>query len=41
MPFKFTGKLDKLEVKLGSDKLTPAQRSELERLREDFELAVQ
>src|SRR5262249_13062707 len=26
MPFKFTGKLEKVEIKLGPDKLTPQQR---------------
>jgi arylsulfatase A-like enzyme len=41
MPFKFTGKLEKVEIKLGPDKLTPQQRGELERLKRDFALSVQ
>jgi arylsulfatase A-like enzyme len=41
MPFKFTGKLEKVEIKLGPDKLTPQQRGELEQLKRDFALSVQ
>jgi arylsulfatase len=41
MPFKFTGKLEKVVIKLGPDKLTPQQRGELERLKRDFALSVQ
>jgi hypothetical protein len=36
MPFKFTGKLEKVEIKLGPDQLTPKQRGELEQLKRDF-----
>ena len=41
MPFKFTGRIDKVEIKLGPDELTPRQRGELEQLKRDFALAVQ
>jgi hypothetical protein len=41
MPFKFAGKLEKGEVKLGPNDLTPRQRGELEQLKRDFALAVQ
>jgi hypothetical protein len=41
MPFKFTGKLEKVEIKLGPDKLTPQQRGELEQIKKDFALSVQ
>jgi arylsulfatase A-like enzyme len=41
MPFKFSGTLEKVEIKLGPDQLTPQQRGELERLKRDFALAVQ
>jgi hypothetical protein len=41
MPFKFTGKLEKVEIKLGPDTLTPQQRGELEQLKRDFALSVQ
>jgi hypothetical protein len=41
MPFKFTGKLEKVEIKLGPDNLTPQQRGELEQLKRDFALSVQ
>jgi len=41
MPFKFTGKLEQIEIKLGADELTPQKRGELERLRREFALAVQ
>jgi len=36
MPFKFTGTLRKVEIKLGADQLTPGQRGELEQLRRNF-----
>ncbi len=41
MPFKFTGMLRKVEIKLGDDKLTPKQRGELQRLQRDRALAAQ
>ncbi len=41
MPFKFTGTLRKVEIKLGPDKLTPKERGELERLRRDRAMAAQ
>jgi arylsulfatase A-like enzyme len=41
MPFKFTGTLRKLEVKLGPDPLTPKEKGELERRRKDAALAAQ
>src|SRR5262245_16300227 len=41
MPFKFTGTLRKVEIKLGEGKLTPKERGELERLRRDRALAAQ
>jgi hypothetical protein len=41
MPFKFSGMLKKVEVKLGADQLSPQKRGELERLRRDFALRVQ
>ena len=41
MPFKFTGVLNKVVIHLGPDTLTPEQHGELERLRKNFELAVQ
>jgi hypothetical protein len=31
MPFKFTGTLEKVEIELGPDQLTPQQRGELAR----------
>jgi len=36
MPFKFSGTLNKLDVDLGADQLTPQKRGELERLKRDF-----
>jgi hypothetical protein len=36
MPFKFTGTLEKVQIKLA-----PQQRGELEQLKRDFALAVQ
>jgi hypothetical protein len=41
MPFKFTGVLNKVVIRLGPDTLTPEQHGELEKLRRDFELAAQ
>jgi len=41
MPFEFTGTLRKVVIKLGEDKLTPKEKSELERLQSNQALAVQ
>jgi hypothetical protein len=41
MPFKFTGTLEKVQIKLSPNELTPQQRGELEQLKRDFALAVQ
>jgi hypothetical protein len=41
MPFKFTGTLRKVEIKLGANQLTPNQRGELQRLRRERALARQ
>ena len=41
MPFKFTDTLEKVQIKLGPNELTPQQRGELEQLKSDFALAVQ
>jgi hypothetical protein len=41
MPFKFTGTLEKVAIKLGPNELTPQRRGELEQLKRDFALAVQ
>jgi hypothetical protein len=41
VPFKFTGTLEKVQIKLGPNELTPQQRGELEQLKRDFALAVQ
>jgi arylsulfatase A-like enzyme len=41
MPFKFSGTLNKIVIHLGPDQLTPKQHGELERLKRDFEMAVQ
>src|SRR5215510_2699888 len=40
MPFKFTGTLRKVEIKLGEEKLSSKERSELERMRREHALAV-
>src|SRR4051794_6516382 len=40
MPFKFTGTLRKIEIKLGPDKLTSKQRRELQRVQRDQALAA-
>jgi hypothetical protein len=36
MPFKFTGTLEKVQIKLGPNELAPQQRGELEQLKERF-----
>jgi arylsulfatase len=41
MPFKFTGVLNKVVIRLGRDMLTPEQHGELERLKRNFALAAQ
>ena len=41
MRFKFTGTLEKVQIKLGPNELAPQQRGELEQLKRDFALAVQ
>jgi len=41
MPFKFTGTLRKVEIKLDEDKLTPKERGELQRLRRERAFATQ
>jgi len=41
MPFKFTGTLRKLEIKLGPDQLTPKEKAENEAFRRDRALAAQ
>jgi arylsulfatase len=41
MPFKFTGTLEKIEIKLGPDMLTPTQRGELKRLQREVALLAQ
>ena len=41
MPFKFSGALKKVEIKLAADQLTPQKRGELERLKRDFALRMQ
>src|SRR5215470_17313244 len=41
MPFKFSGTLRKVQIKLGEDKLTPNQRGELHRLQRERALATQ
>ncbi|HVS37692.1 MAG TPA: arylsulfatase [Gemmataceae bacterium] len=41
MPFPFTGTLRKVEFQLDSDKLTPKERGELERLGKEWALAAQ
>jgi hypothetical protein len=41
MPFKFSGTLKKVEVKLGGDQLSPQKRGELEQLKKDFALRMQ
>jgi arylsulfatase A-like enzyme len=41
MPFKFSGTLKKVEIKLAADQLTPQKRGELDRLERDFALRMQ
>lgn len=41
MPFKFTGKLQKVQIKLGENKLSPKERGQLERQRREHALAAQ
>ena len=41
MPFKFSGTLKKVEVKLGADQLSPQKRGELEQLKKDFAIRMQ
>jgi hypothetical protein len=41
MPFRFSGALNKLEIKLGIEQLTPEKRGELEQLKKDFARRVQ
>jgi arylsulfatase A-like enzyme len=41
MPFRFSGTLNKLEIKLGTEQLTPEKRGELEQLKKDFARRVQ
>ena len=41
MPFKFTGTLKKVEIKLGEEKLTPKEKAELQRRRFEHALASQ
>jgi hypothetical protein len=41
MPFKFTGTLQKVEIKLGGDKLTSTERSKLQQFRRETALARQ
>ena len=36
MPFKFTGTLEKVQIKLGPNELTPQQRGELEQLKREI-----
>jgi len=41
MPFKFTGKLRKVEIKLGEDKLTPKEKGQLQQLERNRAFAAQ
>src|SRR5262249_37601934 len=41
MPFKFTGTLRKVAIKLGVEKLAPKERGELQRLERNRALAAQ
>jgi arylsulfatase len=41
MPFKFTGALNKVEIDLGPDQLSPEKKGELEQLKRDFAYHVQ
>jgi arylsulfatase len=41
MPFKFSGTLNKVDIDLGADQLSPEKRGELEQLRRNFALRMQ
>jgi hypothetical protein len=41
MPFKFTGALNKVEIDLGNDGLSPEKHGELERLQREYAMRVQ
>ena len=41
MPFKFTGALNKVEIHLGPDRLSPQKKGELDRGIRDLALRVQ
>jgi arylsulfatase A-like enzyme len=41
MPFKFSGTLNKVEIDLGANQLTPEKRGQLDRLKKDFALRMQ
>jgi Sulfatase len=41
MPFRFSGTLNKVEIDLGADGLTPEKHGELERLQRDYAMRVQ
>jgi hypothetical protein len=41
MPFKFTGTLNRVEIKLGASQLSPDKRGEFKQLQKDFALRVQ
>lgn len=41
MPFKFSGTIEQVQIKLGADQLTPKQRGDLEQLKTQFALSVQ
>jgi hypothetical protein len=41
MPFQFTGTLRKVDIKLGTDQLSPEKQAELAGLKKDLQLRVQ
>ena len=41
MPFKFTGTLNKLQIKLGADGLSPEQANQLQHIQQERALATQ
>jgi hypothetical protein len=41
MPFRFNGALNKVEIDLGTDGLSPEKHGELERLQREYALRVQ
>jgi hypothetical protein len=41
MPFRFAGTLNKVEIDLGTDGLTPEKHGELERLQREYAMRVQ